>query len=558
MAIFSNLPETAVNKSIISDKNTDGKWTAVKYKTSLCEGVMLTTAQSVYPEPVELKIELEGMHRIYIGVLNINPANYFNIKLSGEPAYSGIKPTWYGSPTRWVQFEYAEEIYWKSADLTNQSIIIDKPRAAQSNAPVILWIRCEKMSDEEVTAYNAPKPKCLQAHIDIDPFYELEFETVEDTLVKLYPLKNSNTEFCSIETWVWNDALRDGSIPTNALTGKTFQGEKFDREELFSTWQKFAHENDFKLYAATRMSCGDFERLVSASYYNKNFVAEHPELYIKNRDGSSPRICSYAFDEVREYMLCELADTSRGFDGVTLIYTRGLHIGFEKPVLDRFAQIYPSVDPRRLPAADERLHGVWCEFMTEFMRKLRERLGRDKKINVLTDYGLETAKNFGLDVEAWAREGLIDSATQCNMEMFEELDDCIEDGLINLEKYKEKARREYVTCRRFATDPDKVCAHMPEYRALEEKYGIKVYHTLPWENTTTLSDYAKTIEKMQNAGAEGFFAWDVNHLEYTLPEFHTITGIGNRATENITLSRFYKMISINGNDMTYSLSAWKG
>lgn len=559
MKIFSDLSKAAVNPSVISDKNTDGKWTALSYKTALCEGTMLMTPQASYPEPIEIKINLEGMYRIYIGVLHLNPDNYFHIKLSDEVSFSGVKPTWYGSPTRWHLCEYAEEVYWKSADLTNQNIIIEKPHAAKANVPAILWIRCEEMTEEEISRYNEQKTKCVQAHIDIDPFYELKFNTAEDTLVKLYPLKNTNVEFCSVETWAWNDAICDGAVPTNALSDRTWQGFKFDRKELYSLWRNFAHESGFKLYSATRMSLGDFNTAMSPSYFNKNFVAEHSELYCKNRDGSSPKVCSYAFEETQNYMINEIADNACGyFDGVTLIFTRGIHIAFEKPVIDRFNDLYPGVNPILLPASDKRLHGVWCEFMTAFMQKLRAKLGDDIKINVLTDYGLESAKNFGIDIERWAKLGLIDSVAQCNMEMFEELDDCMDGEFIDLDKYKAKILEKPVLCRNFCTDPEKVCAHMPEYLEIEEKYGVKVYHTLPWENTTPLGEYKAVIKKMQKSGAKRFMSWDMNHTEYTLPEFHAITGISNSANDNVTLSKFYRMLSIDENDMTYALSAWKG
>ena len=47
-----------------------------------------------------------------------------------------------------------------------------------------------------------------------------------------------------------------------------------------------------------------------------------------------------------------------GFDGVSLIYHRGTHIGFEQPVLDRFHALYPNIDPQRLGVAGGSYGGI--------------------------------------------------------------------------------------------------------------------------------------------------------------------------------------------------------
>jgi hypothetical protein len=148
------------------------------------------------------------------------------------------------------------------------------------------------------------------------------------------------------------------------------------------------------------------------------------------RNGATLKVCSYAYDEVQDYMVSQLVGfMDYGFDGVSLIFHRGAHIGFEEPVIRRFAELYPDVDPFVLPAADERLNGVWSDFMTTFMRKLRNALDaasdRHLKINVITDYTPATSKLFGLDVERWAKEHLIDQVLQTIMETFEDLDGCL-------------------------------------------------------------------------------------------------------------------------------------
>ena len=74
-------------------------------------------------------------------------------------------------------------------------------------------------------------------------------------------------------------------------------------------------------------------------------------------------------------MIGKFADmVNLGFDGISLIFIRGIHIGFDEPVIERLKEFYPDVNPYLLPMADSRLNGVWCEFMNEFTTKLRNKV----------------------------------------------------------------------------------------------------------------------------------------------------------------------------------------
>jgi hypothetical protein len=271
--------------------------------------------------------------------------------------------------------------------------------------------------------------------------------------------------------------------------------------------------------------------------------ADFPAFNIANRDGSLIKACSYAYPETQKYVIDYLTRLARlGYDGVTLIMHRGAHVGFEKPVLERFKKLYPAVDPLRLPVADPRLHGVWCNIMTEFVRGLRASLDAvsDKRltINVIGDYGLQSAKYLGLDFERWAKEGLIDSVCQADMETVEDLTDCMSDteaGLIDWDKYKKQLNERQIIRRSFATDIDKVCKFIPEYKALKNKYGVEVYHVLPWCNTIPYTEIEPSAERMRKAGAEKFLHWNTNHTVPDKPEWYTVSHLGRGLNENIPL-----------------------
>lgn len=309
------------------------------------------------------------------------------------------------------------------------------------------------------------------------------------------------------------------------------------------------------------MQVSNFVAPFSIKGWNMRFVEENPQYYCKTRLGTTVRECSYAYEQVQDYVIGNLVDAVKyGFDGVSLIYHRGMHIGFDQPVLDRFRQLYPDVDPFRLPFSDPRLHNVWCEFMNTFMRKLRNALGEGIKINTITNYGLESSKNIGLDVAYWAANGLIDSASQADMETCEELYDCMseeEPGLIDLDKYCKAIEERTVVTRYYLTNVDKICDHMHEYTSLKTLYGIDVYHVLPWVGSVKPEDYDGIVQRMREAGAEKFLSWNTNHLLWNRPEWHTVSHIGN-APIGETLRKFYRVLSFDGNDISHYLPNWRG
>lgn len=563
MSLFADLFEIAENKEVISKKNERKKWTAKEYQTKLGTGVMLTTPQESYPCPVVLNPNLKGWHRIYLGLISLHQNTYTHIKLSGDDGFVGVSPFRSQVPACWNPCEYAQEVYWKSADLTDQTIILERPVTHNESSATLLWIRCEEMSEEEIELHQeilCNKTRCVQGHLDDVPYIEIDYPTMDDCLVKLRALKESNVEFCMLETWEREDQVEvgEGFVPFRSMFTKEWQLKKFDIGRLYSKYIDVAHEYGMKLYSATRMCMSNFDE-DALYFHHKNFIKNNPQYYYKNRDGSTPHLCSYAYPQVQDYVLNQLKrDVSYGFDGVSMIFHRGVHIGFDQPVVERFKERYPDMDPYVLPFSDPRLHQIWCEFMTEFMRKVRQAFPLDVSINVIVDYGLETAKYMGLDVEQWAKEGLIDSVSQSDMETFEDLEGCMDGDVIDLERYRSKLQEQPILKRRYGTNVDKVCDHIPEYKKLEEKYGVKVYHVLPWVHSRSLEEYRLAIKRMQECGAKRFLSWNTNHMVYDLPETHTVFSIGDHKTEAIELTKSYRMLSINGNDMSHCLSLWKG
>ena len=560
--IFSDLYEISAEKDRISTDNQKDKWRSVSYKTGICEGKMLTTPEWSYPEKVTLNLNLQGTYQIYLGLPRFQTQNSLYVKLTDDICYSNVR----GAVKRiknWRDEEFIEEVYWKTADLTGQALSIAKSDLSVHAATSISWIRCVP-ADEKDLCDKTPV-KCMQMHIDSDAYFEDFIETDDDYLARIYPMKDSNAEFVSYEVSFDYDRMEkpesyDGFTREFNIHEKGIYAFHEKKDIVYNKIIDFSHKSGFDIYAAYRMEVGNFTFPMTRYGINTKFPCTHEAFYCKTRTGTTVSACSYAYDEVQDYVIESLKNAvNYGFDGVTLIYHRGLHIAFEKPVVERFKKLYPDIDPCVLPFKDERLHNVLCSFMNEFMQKLRNALG-NKKINVILDYSLETSKYLGLDAEYWAKNGLVDKVSQGDMETFEDLEGLMQDEnpeYIDLDKYNKALCERTVVKRSFATNVPKVLENIPKYQKLKE-YGVDVYCVIPWVHTIQPEEYDEIIEQMKKAGAEKFHSWNTNHLVWDLPEWYVVSKIGNARDDSIVRRKFYRVLSLNGHDISQFYHNWKG
>ena len=169
------------------------------------------------------------------------------------------------------------------------------------------------------------------------------------------------------------------------------------------------------------------------------FSKRHPACRWRRRDGSFYHSqLSFAFPEVRAYKLAILKELLRNYplDGLFLDWIRTGDVrdnpqtdaegvansGYEQPLVDSFKRAY-GADPRELPNGDERWVRWRTKPQTEFMRAARKLARAQKRpvpVTVLVGHpwhyrGLMdkidgNLRGLLLDVNTWAREGLMDSA----------------------------------------------------------------------------------------------------------------------------------------------------
>jgi uncharacterized lipoprotein YddW (UPF0748 family) len=244
-----------------------------------------------------------------------------------------------------------------------------------------------------------------------------------------------------------NVALDEPSTHTFTEIGKVYE-RVLEEGDPLQMAVGAAHRNDLELYA--------YVTLFDESYpgVESKFVQEHPECCWRHRyysDKSIPGLLSYAYPEVVDYRLAELAelltyevdgiyyDTARTHSGVWDIsglpfgdYSPYWSYGFNDPEVAEYER-RTGINPRLKSLADAVLpeqidvltNGQWDrlrgDYLTAYLRAASETIkgqGRNLAVGLYTDAacylspagsrGRMPMGRFHHDWEGWSTEGLID------------------------------------------------------------------------------------------------------------------------------------------------------
>lgn len=580
--VFTDMAAIAEEKELLSEEISDSTWQVVEYETEPYSGRLILSTARGRIKPLHLTLGLFGWYRIYVAFVNIDRP-FINLQLDGDVSYTTVAGTMRYVP--WQSWETVEEIFFKCAELKGGRLAVTHPEGYKNQVSSLLWIRCVPMEEREVAAYQKSRergPYKIHAHIDTDFMGLDNMKTPRDALNRIHPLAGTDVTMLSQEISFAREMMTDESaeryvprIPANKDRNRTFTENTKLCDTIYPMMIEYAREQDIRLHAAMRMQMANFAFPADMPAFRMPFADAHPEWYVKTRDGRTVKVLSYAYPEVRAYRIAELERAYRlGFPGLTLIFIRGITVGFEEPILQRVAEKHPGVDGRRLPASDERLNSSWCEAMTAFMRELRARLdaiaeeeGRERcNLHVISHYTLSHDRQVGLDIEGWAKEGLIDGVTVGMMAHEERLSGILgEDGLIDIEKYTAESRREFMVKRLFEMNLDLMLQGVKEHEALARDTGIETYYSVNWEGCDP-TVYAREARAIYEAGATGIHLWDTNGRTIDPPGWEVTSKLGHPAytdpdfvaAEYERNRRYFKTVRLGDNDLTYVNNNWGG
>lgn len=595
--VINDLVAASMEKENFSDFITRNAWEVVSYETAEVSGKGIVASPRTMPKPLTINPCLKGWYKIYVCMADLGGGSRISMKLSDDEFAKMMAPgKWY---MNWATFEKVEEAYWKAADMTDQKLLIEKPELELSYTASLMWLRFVPMSDAEVEEYctieNDAASKTVYAHMDGDftLWDSIDITEPKELCTAIYHMKGSDVGIVaqesaldvdmSMKQWEkldWNEYVNRAARGAEIFGKKRMEaGFKLakNRDRNMREQIAYAHKYNMQFFTEHRMSMSRMAFPYYDALFENLFVKEHPEYFCKTRNGKTVQVLSYAYEEVQDYVIRNLKKVAEcGVDGVTLIFTRGICVLFEQPVIDRFVKKYgDSVDFRRLPNSDPRVSEIKCDVMTDFMRKLRIGLddvakekGRNRvKIYITAYYSAEESRMDGIDVERFAQEGLIDGFIQSNMTVYEEAEDVLDaDGLIDLEKYTKKAENEYVVKRFFLNSKERTIQGLETYSRIAEKYGIKQYSEIQWEHTEIEPEnYAEMAKSIYEKSKGGIALWDcypgrVLHLS----EWYCASRLGSmehieKVEKNIdNYRRIHKILSWNGSDISLYSPNWYG
>ena len=513
-------------KNLISELSSNSTWTAVPYKSSAFSGVLLSSLGTGRPEDVSFDPKLAGWYKIFIQTLGMSDL-HLHIKLSSDVSFEAID----GVGGNYCRID---ETLWRYADMTNQSIILSKKRFTYDSPSVLSGIRFVPMTDEEVEAYKADAARTdtkrlFATHDMHGMLYSNYLLDPSDWLSLVLPYKNSDVEWLSLEEiriFLYGGCPTDpDDFPFGREGDRAIQKQiaTLDYDRALADCVRYGHEIGLKMSISLRMGAWGMGFPYEQCYFDVPFHDEHPELHCIDRNGDDISALSYAFPEVRKFVIDTLINSARsGCDAVTLIAHRGIpYVQFEKPIADRYFELYGEY-PFDLPLKNPRLNAIHCEFMTLFFRELRDALdaeyGKDKiRIQLRALHDIADDKLVGLDVERLAAERLVDDFI-VYPQRFDELwkldgvlvfDEEKGEERIDLEKYNEYVHggHESLLHGHGYSVYDDIFAQIDGWNELEKKYGTKIYYEI-MPRIMPAEDFKKRALELYSHGAERFALWD--------------------------------------------------
>ncbi len=560
--IFYDIPTLVSEQENISADNHPEKWRIVDYESNGINGRLLWANENSKPKPVTLNVSLEGVYHIYVATIKLQTAykhreTLTGFKLSSEETKPQVRTMHPPATLRvWKPTEWIEESYYTTADLTGEKFILFKPDL-EFTISALAWIRLVPTEKEA-----AEREPCMAYHFDKDYLEFDKYSAPREAFGILRMVSDGAPKLVLHEKFpVYDLSCVDLEDP------RGHRGEKFylnNHDEMDALLIDEAHKLGSKIYASFRMEAGGFsfpDDRMNYLFCDKWFE-DHPEYRCITRDGRVVDTSSFAYPEVRRRVIEMIVKNSEGFDGVDLFYHRGTFVAFEEPIKKMVWERY-GIDASRLPMSDPRLHTVFAHFMTLFMRELREALdtmeGKRMGVNVFLFHDPKNSLYFGYNAEEWINEGLIDSICQGLMTHYEVLDGVLdEDGLVDIEKYKK------ALCERVIIDRD----YSPDYQLVTEGAkefmricGDKVdfYATLAWEGST-VEDTLSLTDGLKALGVKNFVSWNTDHKTHILPLLNAekFYSGGNPELYEERKTKYYRVLSLGGNDTSHYNPSWKG
>jgi len=421
--------------SALSKQRKHAKWKVFEYETAEYTGKSLSVGRESSAPDITLKLNKEGWHAVYIGLSTITDLvrphlNNVEAKFTSDPAYTRLSNRLdLGSQRR----DVLEEVFLGVADLSKNDLQFSTVYQMPAR---IHYVKTIPLTAEEVSVILADrkqtKTKTTVATFDgytwIHPFRP---QNRADLAATFSAYRDSD-----IKTWWFQvggaDLVHHPSKVGNLMGAHldTFP-RSVDREYVESVRHLHKLGIDPLKVAVEEAHAQNAEILICLraagwkgappweEFFMSDFYEAHPEWRCIDHDGTPTMHLSYAAEEVQDHLLKVYREAlESGADGAGFMFHRGMPMMlWEEAFCQRFIKKYGE-DPRKLAEDDPRVFELRAEIVTGFIRKIRgvldevaiQRGTNAKRLKMVVTTFATPADNkkFGLDVERWIDEKLID------------------------------------------------------------------------------------------------------------------------------------------------------
>jgi hypothetical protein len=410
----------------LADKRSKRHWKVLPYETATFSGRCISAGPETEAPPVTLALNATGWHAIILGLAGWPEGeNVVRVKLTRDAAYQ----------PRSQQTGVVEEVFFKCADLTGQSLHFAQQSAGYSRPAQVMYVKLVPLTAQEAQAVQQDaaqrETKRLVGTIDGFSFIYARRPTTKEELLEEFELYRGS-DFGTI-WWQYGGAdqvnfkSKVGTIQGGDIDDAPLPGDRYYTEavkeliargvDITKVAVDACHDLGIDIYICMRPAAWELSPPFE-DYFTSAFYRAHPEWRCYDRDGTPVARMSFAVPQVRQHLLDVFREVLKANpDGLNVLYSRGMPlILWENAFCKQFREKYGE-DAKQVAEDDPRILALRAEIMTTWMREIRQLLDETQKANGLTKrlklsaMLLETEadnRKFGLDAERWVRDGLLD------------------------------------------------------------------------------------------------------------------------------------------------------
>ena len=406
------------------------------------QGVMASARPDHQCGELTLPLEATGLYKIYLGI-HATKSHYrgrssygqMEVKLTEDAGFRRIGPedetkdedgtTKFGNEDPSLD-KVITEAYWKTADLTGQSLTF-RQMPAPYNRPEharianLSYVRLIPLDEQEELQWQRSRPDTQTRKLAFifctgqftghtRGTYTFRPTSKEWIQAEFEPIANSDFGILIFEALRGSSCVYNTKIGSHGNKDNVWQSEWIDPLKELT---RLAHADGMKIFASMRFIGPQFPMNVSPIAWAP-FYRKHPEWTMRSKSGVPITNLSLAYPEVRKYWLSLLRETlDYGTDGIQLHLNRSEpYVFYEEPVVRAFQEKHGK-DPRNLSHEDPRWLAHCAEYLTQFIREIRtlldEKTGRELGVTLS---GRESGQEVHYeentcDVDTWMRERLV-------------------------------------------------------------------------------------------------------------------------------------------------------